>query len=320
MRRPADFYGVDQDADAFARAIIRYVTKFDRWDSPKFLFGESYGTTRSGALAYQLQDRGIALNGVVLLSSIMNYGRRQPGLDRDYHQLHPELRGDRLVPSQDDATRRRRSSRRPPKRAPSPRAPMRPRSRRARRSARRSAMPVAQQMSALTGLSPDFIERANLRVDLSRAIRWNEETTTMTIWFSITGSRLCFLAAIRRGLLHGRAGLDRDRLLGHQVLRGRRERLAHRSSTPTSARGRRGRRRARSSAGGAGRRPRSEITRSSSVMIPTQRPPSLMTGIPGSSCARITFNTRLHPVGLVDRRHGLASMRPARSAPPSRRA
>ena len=43
----SDFYGVDQDADAFARAIIRYVTKFGRWDSPKFLFGESYGTTRS---------------------------------------------------------------------------------------------------------------------------------------------------------------------------------------------------------------------------------------------------------------------------------
>ncbi|HEX8840622.1 MAG TPA: peptidase S10, partial [Sphingomicrobium sp.] len=85
----SDFYGVDQDADAFSRAIIRYVTKFGRWDSPKFLFGESYGTLRSGALAYQLQDRGMALNGVVLLSSIMNYGRRQPGLDRDYLNYLP---------------------------------------------------------------------------------------------------------------------------------------------------------------------------------------------------------------------------------------
>ena len=75
----SDFYGVDQDTDAFAKAIMRYVTKFDRWNSPKFLFGESYGTTRSGALAYQLQDRGMALNGVVLLSSIMNYGRRAAG-------------------------------------------------------------------------------------------------------------------------------------------------------------------------------------------------------------------------------------------------
>ena len=75
----------------FSRAIIRYVTKFGRWDSPKFLFGESYGTTRSGALAYQLQDRGMALNGVILLSWIMNYGRRQPGLDRDYINYIPSF-------------------------------------------------------------------------------------------------------------------------------------------------------------------------------------------------------------------------------------
>ena len=66
--RPAAFYGVDEDVDVFARAIQRYATKYGRWNSPKFIFGESYGTTRSGALAYQLQDRGMALNGVVLLS------------------------------------------------------------------------------------------------------------------------------------------------------------------------------------------------------------------------------------------------------------
>jgi carboxypeptidase C (cathepsin A) len=87
--KPADFYGVDQDADAFARAVMRYVTKSGRWDSPTFLFGESYGTTRSGALAYQLQQRGLALNGVVLLSSIMNYGSRQPGLDQVYLNYLP---------------------------------------------------------------------------------------------------------------------------------------------------------------------------------------------------------------------------------------
>src|SRR5438046_5833643 len=85
----SDFYGVDQDADAFARAVLRYVTKYSRWNSPKFLFGESYGTTRSGALAYQLQDRGVALNGVMLLSSIMNYGSRQPGLDQVYLNYLP---------------------------------------------------------------------------------------------------------------------------------------------------------------------------------------------------------------------------------------
>ena len=84
-----DFWGVDPDIDAFASAIQRYLTINNRWNAPKFLLGESYGTLRSGALAYQLQERGMALNGVVLLSSIMNYGYRQPGLDQVYLNYLP---------------------------------------------------------------------------------------------------------------------------------------------------------------------------------------------------------------------------------------
>jgi carboxypeptidase C (cathepsin A) len=68
------FFGVDQDVAAFDQFIQRYITKFGRWNSPKFLFGESYGTTRSAALASSLQGHGIALNGIVLLSSILNFG------------------------------------------------------------------------------------------------------------------------------------------------------------------------------------------------------------------------------------------------------
>jgi len=67
-----DFWGVDQDVAAFAQFIQRYITAFDRWNSPRFLFGESYGTTRSSALAKHLQDQGISLNGIVLLSSFLN--------------------------------------------------------------------------------------------------------------------------------------------------------------------------------------------------------------------------------------------------------
>ena len=67
-----DFWGVDQDANAFAQFIQRYLTNFNRWDSPKFLFGESYGTTRSAVLSNVLAQRGIALNGIVLLSSFLN--------------------------------------------------------------------------------------------------------------------------------------------------------------------------------------------------------------------------------------------------------
>jgi carboxypeptidase C (cathepsin A) len=83
------FWGTDQDIDAFARFIARYVTVNRRWNSPKFLFGESYGTPRSAGLARHLEEHGIALNGVVLLSSILNYGSRLPGLDQDYIGLLP---------------------------------------------------------------------------------------------------------------------------------------------------------------------------------------------------------------------------------------
>ena len=72
--KPKDFMGVDQDARAFRQFIERYDTAFDRWNSPKFLFGESYGTTRDCVLAAMLQEAGTQLNGVVLLSSILNFG------------------------------------------------------------------------------------------------------------------------------------------------------------------------------------------------------------------------------------------------------
>ena len=67
-----DLWGVDQDAAAFGQFIERYITNFNRWNSPRFLFGESYGTMRSAVLAKYLQDKGIGLNGVVLLSSFLN--------------------------------------------------------------------------------------------------------------------------------------------------------------------------------------------------------------------------------------------------------
>jgi len=164
--KPSDFYGVDQDADAFARAIMRYVTKTGRWDSPKFLFGESYGTTRSGALAYQLQERGMALNGVVLLSSIMNYGRRQPGLDRDYINY---------IPSYATTAWYHHKMANPPatvgEAAAEARAfaegPYAAALEKGHTISKEEEDVVAEKMSALTGLSPQFIENADLRVDLS---------------------------------------------------------------------------------------------------------------------------------------------------------
>ena len=78
------FWGVDEDVKAFGQFIQRYVTQNDLWNSPLFLYGESYGTTRSAGLAEYLQDQGIALNGVVLQSSILNYFDGSPGSDDGY--------------------------------------------------------------------------------------------------------------------------------------------------------------------------------------------------------------------------------------------
>ena len=70
-----DFWGVDQDAASLRQFIKRYLTRHGRWNSPKFLFGESYGTARSCVLAYLLHEDGVDLNGMTLLSSILNYSQ-----------------------------------------------------------------------------------------------------------------------------------------------------------------------------------------------------------------------------------------------------
>ena len=82
--QPKDFFGVDQDLRAFDRFIARYISVNQRWNSPKFLIGESYGTTRSAGLSDLLGSDGIQLNGIVLISSILNYAVRSPGYDTVY--------------------------------------------------------------------------------------------------------------------------------------------------------------------------------------------------------------------------------------------
>ena len=74
------FWGVDADARAFANFIVAFLSKHDRWNSPKYLFGESYGTTRAAVLAYVLQDeKSIDLNGIMLLSQILCFDNSPDG-------------------------------------------------------------------------------------------------------------------------------------------------------------------------------------------------------------------------------------------------
>lgn len=83
------FWGTGADIDAFARFVQRYLSEHRRWNSPKFLFGESYGTVRAAGLVRRLQDLGIETNGVVLMSSILNFGARLPGFDHEYVHTLP---------------------------------------------------------------------------------------------------------------------------------------------------------------------------------------------------------------------------------------
>jgi carboxypeptidase C (cathepsin A) len=82
------FWGTDQDAHAFERFIRRFLTKHERWNSPKYLFGESYGTPRSAVLSAALQN--VDLNGIVLLSAILSFDNSadgpkwNPGVDQAY--------------------------------------------------------------------------------------------------------------------------------------------------------------------------------------------------------------------------------------------
>jgi carboxypeptidase C (cathepsin A) len=85
------FWGIDEDANAFARFIVRFITKYNRWNSPKFIFGESYGTTRSAVLVDILENgHSLDINGVILLSQIFNFTtdidgpQGNPGVDLPY--------------------------------------------------------------------------------------------------------------------------------------------------------------------------------------------------------------------------------------------
>jgi carboxypeptidase C (cathepsin A) len=69
----ADFWGLDEDARSLTQFIRRFLSEYERWNSPRYLLGESYGTTRSAVLARHLQGANIDLNGIVLVSAVLDF-------------------------------------------------------------------------------------------------------------------------------------------------------------------------------------------------------------------------------------------------------
>lgn len=162
-----DFWGVDEDVSGFARAIQRYVTINHRWNSPKFLYGESYGTTRSAALVDALQDKGMAFNGVILMSSILNYGIRMPGYDELYVGYLPSYAAtawyhDKIANKPADLAtflaKVQAWARGPYTAALAKGQDLSP----------AETDTIARQLAAYTGLSETFVKEANLRIDLGR--------------------------------------------------------------------------------------------------------------------------------------------------------
>lgn len=163
---PKDFVGVDEDVRAFDHFITRYITVNHRWDSPKFLFGESYGTPRSAALVAALNNDGIEFNGVVLLSSILNYYRRSPGYDIETSTYLPSYAAiawyHNKVPHngtmQDFVQKARDFARGPYATALSYGDQLPP----------EQFDAVAKQVAAFTGLSEQYVKETKLRINPTR--------------------------------------------------------------------------------------------------------------------------------------------------------
>ena len=106
--RPEEFHGVEGDVESLSDFIRRWVTENNRWTSPKYLLGESYGGIRVAGLSANLQSRyGMSLNGVVLLSSLLDFRTLSPSQGNDLAfqvflpvytsvaHFHGKLKGDR---------------------------------------------------------------------------------------------------------------------------------------------------------------------------------------------------------------------------------
>ena len=161
---PKDFFGVDKDLDAFTRTIQRYLTKYHRWNSPKFIIGESYGTTRAAGLSNSLLDAGVQLNGITFVSTVFNFADFQG--DQSLVNFLPTYAA--------DAWYHGKIANKPPLAAFIQQArefasgPYAGALQKGNSLGEQEKQSVAQQMAQLTGLSPDYILRSNLRVQPDR--------------------------------------------------------------------------------------------------------------------------------------------------------
>jgi carboxypeptidase C (cathepsin A) len=165
------YHGVDQDLQSVGDFIRLYTTRYKRWDSPKFLIGESYGTTRAAGLSGYLETRfGMYLNGIALVSSVLDFSTISFNAGNDlpfilylptetaaawfHKKLPPDLQADRKKALRESEQYALGDYSRALLQGSALSAPDRQR--------------VIKEVARLTGLSGDYVDRANLRVHASR--------------------------------------------------------------------------------------------------------------------------------------------------------
>ncbi len=169
--KPKQFHGFKKDIESVGDFIRLYTTRYGRWTSPKFLIGESYGTTRAAGLSGYLQERhGMYLNGIMLISSILNFQTADfhTGNDLPYilflptycatawyhHRLNDELERDlRAALDEAEAFALGDYAHALLQGADLP---------------EEERLVVVRKLARLTGLSEDYIERARLRIEIFR--------------------------------------------------------------------------------------------------------------------------------------------------------
>lgn len=161
-----EIWSVDGDVAAFSQFIRRWLSKNRRWNSPKYLFGESYGTVRGAALSYRLLNDGTALSGMTLISNILDYAHTFTGDDQLYIGFFPTFAtsawyqgraGKGLTLAQQARKARAFAG-----------GPYRQALAQGDRLSETDFDAVASQYAHLTGLSVDYVRQSNLRIPVER--------------------------------------------------------------------------------------------------------------------------------------------------------
>jgi carboxypeptidase C (cathepsin A) len=166
-KKDEDFWGVDPDIDSIGRFISQFVSDNNRWNSPKYLFGESYGTTRGAAIVDWLRSRrSLNFNGLVLVSvatDIEAIFAELPGNERPYTSYLPAYAAvswyHHMVPGQPPALEPFLTEVRRYAQGPYAAALLK-----GDKLTEEERDAVAEQVHEYTGLSPEFVKAANLRV------------------------------------------------------------------------------------------------------------------------------------------------------------